>query len=35
LNAYYTVTAEPIKVEQAPEPIVLNDFKPKKKKLTA
>ena len=35
MNAYYTVTAEPIKVEEAPEPIVLNDFKPKKKKLTA
>tara|TARA_R100001509_G_scaffold142433_2_gene97833 strand:+ start:355 stop:507 length:153 start_codon:yes stop_codon:yes gene_type:complete len=29
LNAYYTVTAE------ASEPIVLNDYKSKKKKLTA
>ena len=35
LNAYYTVTAEPIKVEEAPKPIVLDNFKPKKKKLTA
>ena len=34
LNAYYTVTAEPIKVKESKKPIVLDTFKPKKK-LTA
>ena len=34
LNAYYTVTAEPIKVKESKKPIVLDNFKPKKK-LTA